>query len=387
MRVNKGNKQKVIERNDYLAVIMFYFITLFQTLLFTSFSVFYPQMAKMIYKIELIILVMYVIYSVTMHITLRKLLYAAVTLIVIVLLASSSGIFSPFTKLLLLALAVPATIPSSKKIVKIFGWAMMTTMFLSITMSLLGYLPISGTTSRVLFSNYKETVYFLGFSHPNAFGTYLTAIFTIFAYLYFEKYKKRILFMSPFVFIINIIIGAGTAAAGVLLIFLIMVIPIKLKKIYNVIYLLPVLFTCFSLWLAYNNSSNLGIIIGNKIASRPNVWHAYVTQFPINFVNKTPQINTTGYFGILGNGVLDGSYIYILIFWGILAWIIYNVIFISLSKFAIETNNVVLYGISLLTMVSAFPESHMIMFFENVFLLFVGFYQYSSSERKKCLTS
>lgn len=41
--------------------------------------------------------------------------------------------------------------------------------------------------------------------------------------------------------------------------------------------------------------------------------------------------------------------------------------------------NIKIEGIN--TILMNFPESHMIMFFENVFLILSGFYQYPKSER------
>lgn len=386
MEENNNNFQKFIMQNNYTAFIFFYLIILIQTLLFTSFNTFFPQISKILSKTETILILFYVVYALVIRITIRKIIYTIITLLIIVVMLSHSGTFSSFIKLLLLAIAVPATIPSSRNITKVFGWAMCTTMLISISLSLVGILPQSGTTSRSIVSSYQETVYFLGFNHPNAFGTFLTVLFAILSFLFYQNYKWKIIIIAPFFWIINVMIGAGTAAIGIVLLLIILLFPINLNKIYKILYLLPSSLTLFALWLAYNNMSSIGMILNEKVASRPNVWNAYITQFPIGFVNTPPEINTSGYFGILGNGVLDGSYIYILIFWGILAWVVYNIIFISLIKFSFDTNNKILFGIALLTIITAFPESHMIMFDENAFLLFVGFYQYPINERKECLS-
>lgn len=382
---SKNDLQQVKKDKDSVSFTFFYFIILIQTLLFTSFSSFFPQFSNILAKLGNLLIILYVLYSLVVRMTVRRLIYTLITLSIILVTFWYSKNFSPYLKLLLLSVAVPATIPSAKNICKVFGISMVTTMIITIFFSLLGYLPKSGTTSKSIFSDYQETVYFLGFNHPNAFGTFLSILFAILAFLFYEQHKWRVVLIAPIFFLINIGIGAGTAAVSIVLITIILILPIKLKKIYKVLYILPSAFTLFSLWLSYHNTSNLGNIINEKIAARPNVWNAYVTQYPMGLVNLPPQINNSGFLGILGNGVLDGSYIYILIFWGILAWLVYNWIFIALIKFSIDTNSKVLFGIALSTIITAFPESHVIMFYENVFLLFVGFYQYSTIERKKCL--
>jgi hypothetical protein len=378
--------RKFIYRNDYVAIIFFYLIIFIQALLFTSFSTFLPQISTIMAKAEKILIFLYVFYALMVRITMRKLVYFLGISILAMLMFLNSGTFSVFIKLLLLTMAVPATIPSSKKITKIFAGSLLTTMLVSIGLSLIGTLPRSGATSRSITSNYQETVYFLGFNHPNAFGTFLTMLFAILIFLLYKKYKWQMIAIAPIFFILDVKIGAGTAAIGILILFCFMILPIKINGFYKIFFLLPSALTLFALWLSYNNLNQIATIINQNISSRPNVWNAYVVQYPINFINTPPQIDTSGYFGILGNGVLDGSYIYILIFWGILAWLVYNFIFISIINFSLYNKDKILFGVAILTIIMAFPESHMIMFYENVFLLFVGFYQYSFEERKECLS-
>ncbi|KAA8368006.1 hypothetical protein [Leuconostoc carnosum] len=385
LNIEQNKLQHVKNRRDIYSFFLFYVIILIQTILFTSFGRVFPSAAMMLGKLEMLMILLYVTYSLFIRVTIRKIVYVVVVMTIIVISAHYSGNSSSFIKLLLLTVAVPVTIPSAKKIVTVFGLAMSTTMVLTIILSLIGYLPRSGTATKVLFSNYQETVFFLGFNHPNAFGTFLTTIFMILSFLFYQKHKLKIIISGPVFLIINLLIGADTAAAGIFLLLIIYIVPLKLTKIYKLTYALPTILTCLSLWLAYNNTSNLGMIVNEKISSRPDVWHTYVIQYPINLFNHLPTVNTNGYFSILGNGVLDGSYIYILIYWGIVSWLVYNFIFITIAKFGIDNKNVALYGIALLTMFTAFPESHMIMFYENVFLIFVGFYQYSRDERKICL--
>lgn len=381
----KNKSQYLNDRWDIYSFIFFYVIILIQTTLFTSFGRVFPSTAMILGKIEMLTIAFYVFYSLFIRITVRKIIYASIVLFIVAMSARYSGTSSAFIKLLLLTIAVPATIPSAKKISIVFGLAMSSTMILTILLSLIGYLPRSGTASKVLFSNYQETVFFLGFNHPNAFGTFLTTIFMILSFLYYQKHKFKIFVVGVFFLIINFIVGADTAAAGILLLLIIFILPLKFTKIYKLTYILPTVLTFFSLWLAYTNTSNVATFINRIISSRPDVWNAYVTQYPINLFNHLPQVNTSGYFSILGNGVLDGSYIYVLIYWGWVAWLFYNFTFVVIAKFGIDNKNIVLYGIAVLTIFTAFPESHMIMFYENVFLIFVGFYQYDRNERMICL--
>ncbi len=382
--MKNNNFQSLFKNNDYIAFVLCYLVILIQSFLFTSFGTFFPHNAILLSKLVNLLIICYVIYGIIIQITARKLIYIAVILLIVLLTFWKLRIFSPYIKLLLLSIAVPSTIPSGRKIVKIFALALITTMVTTIVLSLLGYLPQSGATSKSIFSNYQETVYFFGFSHPNAFGTFLSMIFASSMFLFFKRHKWIMIMIATVFFVTNITIGAGTAAVSVLLVFIISIMPVKS---YKFAYLLPPFLATFALWLSYYNNSAFGMIINEKIASRPNVWNAYTSQYPTKLISDPIQVNTDGYSGILGNGVLDGSYIYVLIFWGIVALIFYIIIFIVLIKFSIDTKNKVLFAISVMIIVSAFPESHMIMFYENIFLLFVGFYQYPMDERKKYLQS
>ena len=382
--MENNNFQSLFKNNNYIAFVLFYLVMLIQSFLFTSFGTFFPYHAVLLSKLVNLLIIFYVIYGIIIQITARKLIYISVILLIVLLTFWKLRIFSPYIKLLLLSIAVPATIHSGKKIVGIFALALLTTMSITIALSLLGYLPQSGTTSKSIFSTYQETVYFLGFSHPNAFGTFLSMIFASFMFLFYKKHRWIMFMIAPVVFATNVAIGAGTAAVSTLLVFIISVMTVKF---YKITYLLPLCLATFALWLSYYNNSVFGMIINEKIASRPNVWNAYTSQYPIKLISDPIHVNTDGYSGILGNGVLDGSYIYVLIFWGLMALILYIVIFITLIKFSIDTKNKVLFAISVMIIVSAFPESHMIMFYENIFLLFIGFYQYPMDERNKYLQS
>ncbi|WP_273729825.1 hypothetical protein [Leuconostoc mesenteroides] len=386
--MQKNEKKKPIEnRNDVYAFVMFYMIVLLQTMLFTSFGRFYPSAAQIFGKLEIWLILFYLLYALMIKITLRKIIYAIVVLLIVGISQFYAGTSTPFIKLLMLTIAVPRTILSANKIAKIFGYAMLTTMCITIFLSLLGYLPKSGETSRVLFAKYQETVYFYGFTHPNIFGAFLTTLFMIYYFLFYKTHKIYIIFAAIVLLIIDISIAAGTAAIGILMVLVFTFIHghkdmrIQHIKLLKLSYLIPAVLTFFCFWLANNNNGSLGVFINEKIASRPNIWNAYITQYPIHFVNRLPEIQIDGINTILGNGALDGGYIYALIYWGILSWLTYYFIFNSIIKFSLENDDFSLYCVALVTMIMTFPESHMIMFFENVFLIFVGFYQYPKNER------
>lgn len=388
---NKIENYTKNEKLDIFAICIFFTIIFIQTLLFTSFGHFFSSAAFFLGKLETWLILFFVVYALFIKVTYRKLIFALIILLITMYSQVISGTSTPFIKLLMLIVAVPRTIPSVRAIIKSFGIAMSTTLILTIFLSIIGYLPISGETSRVLFSNYQETVYFFGFTHPNIFGTFLTTIFMILYFLYFKRTPKLVISVAIIFLIIDKIITAGTASVGIAMILVLTFIhsvgkkQIWLGKFGKLGYLLPLILTAFSFWLADNNTSQLGMFINEKIASRPNIWHVYLTQYPIKVFNKIPDIQLDGINTILGNGALDGGYIYVLINFGIIAWIVYTIIFDSLIKIGIQSNNFQLYSIALVIIVMSFPESHMIMFFENVFLILFGFYQYPKDERIQLL--
>lgn len=379
------------KKMNMFAVGIFFIIIFIQTLLFTSFGRFFPSVAQVLAKADTWLVFFFMIYALFIKATWRKTIFALIILAIAVYSQMVSGTSTPFTKLLMLLIAAPRTIPSIRTIVKTFGLAMAATFLLTIILSLLGYLPISGETSRVPFAKYHEVVYFFGFTHPNAFGTFLTAMFMMLYFLYFKKRPKLVISAGIIVVLIDKIITADTALIGTALI-LILIFSHSLTKwqIWQgkfgaVAYALPVVLTLLSVWLAYHNKSALGTFINKLISSRPDVWHAYLTQYPIKMFNAAPNIKLDGIHTILGNGVLDGGYIYVLMNWGIVALLLYIIMFSSLIKMSIESNNFQLYSIALVIILMSFPESHMIMFFENVFLILFGFYQYPKSERIQLL--
>lgn len=387
VNLNKIENYAKNEKLDIVAIYIFFIIIFIQTLLFTSFGRFFPAPAMFLGKLETWLTLFFVVYAFFIKITYRKLIF---TLIIFSIAAYSqvfSGTSTPFIKLLLLIVAVPRAIPSVRAIVKLFGIAMITTFIVTIFLSILGYLPISGETSRVLFSKYQETVYFFGFTHPNIFGAFLTTVFMILYFLYFKKSPRLVICVAIIFLLIDKVIAAGTASVGIAMILVLTFLHsigkknIWLGKFGKLGYFLPLVLTAFSFWLAYNNTSQLGRFINEKIASRPDIWHVYLTQYPIKMFNTIPDVPLDGINTILGNGALDGGYIYVLINWGIIAWILYIIIFNSLIKVSIQSNNFQLYCITIVTILMSFPESHMIMFFENVFLILFGFYQYPKSER------
>lgn len=386
--VSNDHFQSFLKNDNYIAFVLLYLVVFIQSFLSTSFGAFFTYQAGLLSKLVNILIIVFVIYGISVQLTIRKLIYISIIFAIILLTLWKLHTFSPYIKLLLLSVAVPATISSARKIVKVSSFALITTMTLAVMLSLLGLLPESGTASKSIFSNYQEIVYFFGFSHPNAFGTFLAMIFISFMFLFYKKHKWIMSMLFVMVFTTDIAVGAGTAMVSVLVVFLISILPIKLDGIAaKVTYVLPLGLTAFALWLSYYNSSSVGMVVNEKISSRPNVWNAYISQYPIKLFNNPIQVNTDGYFGILGNGAFDGSYIYVLIFWGIMALIVYIVIFMSLIKFSIDIKNKVLYAIAIMIIITNFPESQMIMFYENIFLLFIGFYQYPLEERKKYLNA
>lgn len=388
---NKIENYKKNEKLDIFAICIFFIIIFIQTLLFTSFDHFFSSAAFFLGKLETWLILFFVGYALFVKITYRKLIFALIILSIAMYSQVISGTSTPFIKLLMLIVAVPRTIPSVRAIIKAFGIAMSTTLILTIFLSIVGYLPISGETSRVLFSNYQETVYFFGFTHPNIFGTFLTTIFMTLYFLYFKRTPKLVISVAIIFLIIDKVITAGTASVGIAMILVLSFIhsvgkkQIWLGRFGKLGYFLPLILTAFSFWLADNNTSQLGMFINEKIASRPNIWHAYLTQYPIKVFNTIPDIQLDGINTILGNGALDGGYIYVLINFGIIAWIVYTIIFDCLIKIGIQSNNFQLYSIALVIILMSFPESHMIMFFENVFLILFGFYQYPKSQRIQLL--
>lgn len=264
-----------------------------------------------------------------------------------------------------------------------------------ILMAILGILPKGGFASKVtsMQSSYLEIEYFWGFKHPNAFGT-LLMVLLILSVLAFPYLKQRVFVSLGFsCALICIVVAAGTAAVGAGIVTLGLLCKTLIQRYQKLFTLFAGILVCsmpvFSVWVSKNPYSSIGIFINTHVSSRTMVWNFYTSRFPIKLIANPLQIDLSlGGSGVLGNGVLDGSYIYVLLHWGILALLL-----LSLSWLLMLAQNKITgdlgYFIIIIVATSAivaFPESHVLFFYENILCIGLGTIQLSHSERKHAFT-
>lgn len=257
--------------------------------------------------------------------------------------------------------------------------------------SILGFLPTKGSSSIMLSfqSSYQEIVYFLGFNHPNAYGAVLTMMFIGFLFGIGVKRLKLFFFLFIILIIIDFRIGANTAALGAIF-FLFGLVTMPLRKQFNnfmkiLTRFLIVGLPSFAFWLGYHPNTPVANFVNQYVPSRPSIWAYYLNMKKLSLFQTPPDLNfSVGGKYIFGNGNLDGGYIYITVYRGLLPLMAILISIWLLNEVKIEDEKVswMRKFLVLSILLMAFPESHMVFFYENVFILSIGMLQVKKSDRE-----
>lgn len=376
-------------------LVLYGTLIFFRIIQFSSFPANFPSIDRILsYADYTIYGLITLIYLIGFQKTVRQLLWLGIALVLAVPAGLQSGFKTDYVILLLLSVTLFGCQVHLDQLARAQARGILLGMAAVISMSIIHLLPMSGTASKVYSfqSNYQETVYFWGFNHPNAFGTIFTLAMTA---IYFGRRPLQTKLFS-FVFILvclfDIKIGAGTAAVGALIMFL-GAASSALSKRFNgllsfVTHLSVVMFPTFAIWVGFNGYTNFSLWINSFISSRPTIWYYYLHLKSLNLFTQPPEIDLSiGAKAVLGNGVLDGSYVYALVYWGIVPLLVLIMSFWFLAgvhsgdaKYDWSKNFLVIA-----TAIMAFPESHTIFFFENVFILAIGIIQIPPSKRAEFL--
>lgn len=222
----------------------------------------------------------------------------------------------------------------------------------------------------------------LGFTHPNILGAILTSTAIDLMYIYYIEQKKGIFpiaFTLISLFIIYFI--ANSRASFCLLIFVFIHYMLKNKKIIMYIkYFKPIITTMFiicsllSLYLThlYAINNEFGIIADKILSGRLYFNNIYLKHHSLNLFGNI--LYFTGnealmYYGRY-NMILDNSYVYLLLRFGIVITIIFALLFYFLIKKSYESKNYFLIYIILGFLIYGMFERHTFIVFYNPFLLY-----------------
>ncbi|OIM20746.1 hypothetical protein ATX59_07460 [Oenococcus oeni] len=316
----------------------------------------------------------------------KQLVFWIIGIFLIVLDYRENNGLTLISKLLAIGLAVGALRISFQQVLKAYLLSTTIGTCIIMVLSFVGYLPIVGQQTSVLFSSYQNIVFCFGFIHPNAFGTALFSITISFLFLYSKKYKKTSILLVFCAIFIDFLVGAQTAAVGVIIFGIGTSINhykhfSSLEKAFRFAYIIPIFLAFFAIFLARHPGSSLYDWFNQHIASRPSLWNYYLINYPPHKFGNSINIDLSAVSNIYGNGVLDGSYIYYLLHFGYAGLIILLLIMLSINQKTFLTKNA-LYGLAFIaTCCVAFPETNFALFFFNPFLLIFFFSQLGSEQK------
>lgn len=284
------------------------------------------------------------------------------------------------SQLILIGLSLGSLNIDFNRILKAYMYASILSTLVIVFLSIMGILPVNGEQSSVLFSSYQNIVFCFGFIHPNSFGTILFSIALSFVCLHSNTCPKWSWIIAVATILFDFLIGAQTAAVGVIVLLIGLFCQNKKPKrlactLYRMAYIIPVLLFIFSLILARSQGSSLYNWFDQHIASRPAVWNYYLSNYQPKLMGNVVNIDLSAISNVYGNGVLDGSYIYYLLHFGYIGIIILILAMLSINKKGFTTKNGMYHWIFIAICLTAFPESNFTIFFFNPFLYLIFFDQ------------
>ncbi|MDG4982424.1 hypothetical protein OGZ39_12340 [Lactococcus lactis] len=383
----KNQNQNIFEK---IVLLLFFLFNLLSIISISSFSTFYTYLSAKSHTLMFIALFIFILGFFAIR-TLRQFIVASLFLLAIFInYYFIKQLNSNIIVWLFILYGVSAYGMRLKRLIKLHFFALVTAMIAVIGMSLIGMLPRSGQVSSVLFSNYQNTVYFYGFNHPNMFGMLLVVLgIEAIVVNLMKKQRNNFIFLVVAI-IFSAIIGAGTATMGGI-IFIISYFVIKLienKNWYKILSLtafIPIILASFAFWITTQLGTPLFNFINGHVQSRPALWTYYLQNFPIKNFGTNVMTSTTIGLSTYGNGILDGAYIFLTMFFGRFALVLFILSLIVLLREGMNLKEKLYFSAFIAFSFMAFPEDQSAMIYINVFLIVLGYYQFSKKERMNLL--
>lgn len=387
--IKKLNAQ-FLNPSEYIVLFSYFMLIVSKVMLSTSIVAFMPVLTIILKYMALFsVILITCVYLINFNKTWRQVICLFLGFSFALFEMYKTGLQNNFSMALILGLSLFGVNCTLKKLTYVQGVGMLIGSGIPILLSLVHLLPLSGFASRVSLaqSTYQEIEYFFGFNHPNSFGVTLTMGILLFC-LGKSVSKSRMVIILIGCILMDYFIGADTVMVASVIILLGLILTPLRSKLYLygcwVTRLLLVILPLICIWLGINSGTAIGQKISNIIASRPPIWNYYLTLNPIKLIATPPKLDLSiASKGVIGNGALDGAYIYTLVYWGVLALILFTVgwlIWIPFKKNPSEFQWLLLLFIFVVTVMN-FSESHMLSYYENTFVLGMGLLQFGSSKR------
>ena len=234
------------------------------------------------------------------------------------------------------------------------------------------------TTNFFLYTQTGKLRSSMGFMHPNSFGLYIFSIYADIIYIRYKKLDFKDFILGILLFLIIIFTSRSrTSSFGIVLLYFLTFISKKIKKTEklnkNIAIIAPLFFLILVIFLIYKyNSSKLYINLNEFLSMRLYYWRQFYNNYKVNlFGNKVYYVGSYEAFHYNRTPrILDNSYLYIILNYGVFGYIALYYIFIKIINKAYLNKNNVIIIIMLSYFILGFSEVIIFSFYLNVFILY-----------------
>lgn len=234
----------------------------------------------------------------------------------------------------------------------------------------------------------------MGFSHPNVFGMYLFNICADYFCIKYNKLKARDCLLLLIVYLIISISSDSRSSQYGLLIILGLTFLSKASKdkffekkwVITILKMLPIIFISIMMYsmIEYSDGNTLFQKINIQLSNRLYYWNYFFNNYGINiFGNKITYINTyqASLLSSVKASVLDNSFLYILINYGLCGFSIFYMMIIKTLDFAKKNKKIPIIIMMTTYLIIGIFENIVFRYQYNAFIFY--FYMYIHENRKK----
>lgn len=274
---------------------------------------------------------------------------------------------------------------SYKKIITYNNKMLLVAMLIIVFSSIIGITEMrwTGTSDKIF---YQHVVYTFGFRNPNTPPILIFALITGYNLIQKNTIKYKTIFVE---FIINAIafyLFESRTAAGVTAVYLLAIALLQKRSVFSVsklilwpmkyLFLIGTLLTLY-LVINFDVADAAWQDINLLMSGRLYYWQGFIQTYGYQAFGNNMSLN---------KDPLDNSFLYLLIYNGYIALIIYNIIFLYISNYAYKKNNILLFITVIATEVYCFTESTPLNFsFSPVLLYFASLIMTKEPVAKKSI--
>ncbi len=320
-----------------------------------------------------------------------KILFVAVFLISTYLSYRNSGRDDIF---FLAVVVIGACYIEKKQIILFLFRGMFIGVIFIVGLSLLGILD--NTTQETIRGTHVVVRYFLGFAHSNTLAILVLELGMMYIYLNYKKLKRAHMFL---LFVLSVLCyritySRTTFICYICMIFVLILIrnfsKLHLEKIWiiianNSIKLLIIIGLFGSYFVAQNYSSGIGIVdlVSSIIGVRIPLLYDALQLYPLKLFGQAINlVNSQEYYLFQGMGVvLDNSYIYMLLEFGIIPTVLLFIGYFGAVKMLIQKKDYIMLMCMIIYLIAGFTEKYFSGLSYNFTLLVLIDFLYSRKGR------